>query len=139
MKRFFACFRGQGVLLLTAFVLFFSFPALVCAGELRLTRALACLDIKDREPVGESSTFPPSTQRVFCFTDVEAASGPSEIRHVWYFSGKKVHEFSVPVKPSRWRTWTSKNIFPAQTGPWRVDVVETSSQKVIGSVQFVVK
>ncbi|MFH1630167.1 MAG: DUF2914 domain-containing protein [Pseudomonadota bacterium] len=139
MKRFFACFRGQGVLLLTAFVLFFSCPALVCAGDLRLTRALTCLDIKDREPVGENSTFPPSTQRVFCFTDVEAASGPSEIRHVWYFSGKKVHEFSVPVKFSRWRTWTSKNILPVQTGPWKVEVVEASSQKVIGSVQFVVK
>ncbi len=139
MKRLFACLMSQGVPLLTAIVLFSSFPVLVWAGELRLTRALICLDIKDREPVGESSTFPPSTKRVFCFTDVEAASGPSEIRHVWYFSGKKVHEFSVPVKSSRWRTWTSKNIFPAQTGPWRVDVVETSSQKVIGSVHFVVR
>ncbi len=139
MKRLFTRIGGRGALLPTAIVLFFCLPVLVWAGELRLTRALTCLGIKDREPIGQSSVFPPSTQRVFCFTDVEGASGPLEIRHVWYFLGKKVHEFSVPVKASRWRTWTSKNILPVQSGDWRVDVVESSTQKVIGSVPFAVK
>ena len=121
-------------------VFLFCAPALSWAADLKVTKAVVCSAIKDGQPVGEGKEFPvASTKKVFFYNVIEGASQPAQIAHVWYFAGKKVHEFSVPVKAAKWRTWTSKNIFPGQTGAWKVDVVDTSNKKVIGSAQFQIK
>jgi hypothetical protein len=115
-------------------------PGLLWAGDMKLKRAVICLDIKDKEPVGEGKEFDAaSVKKVFCLTEVEGGSANDQITHVWYFGGKKVHEFSVPVKAATWRTWTSKTIFAGQTGAWKVDVMDSSGKKIVGSAEFKIK
>lgn len=111
-------------------------PAVASAEELVVTRALICLDVKDRAPVGEAEEFPPTVTRVFCFTVIEGAKGPTQVTHVWSYKGKKVREIALPVNSIRWRTWSYKNISPSHVGPWRVDIIDGASQKVIAKVEF---
>lgn len=115
-------------------------PGLLWAGDMKLKKAVICLDVKDREPVGEAKEFDSaSVKKVFCLTEIEGGSADDQITHVWYFGGKKVHEFSVPVKAAKWRTWTGKNIFPGQAGAWKVDVMDAAGKKVLGSAEFNMK
>jgi hypothetical protein len=111
-------------------------PAVVSAEELVVTRALICLDVKDRVPVGEAEEFPPTVTRVFCFTCIEGAKVPTQVTHVWSYKGEKMREITLPVNSIRWRTWSYKNISPSQVGPWRVDIIDGASQKVIKTVEF---
>lgn len=131
--------RSMVALVLMAFLLIAWFPTGVCAEELKLEKAVMCVDVKDRMPVGEAKEFPSSTKKVFCFTIIEGAKEPSQIMHVWQFKGNKVGEITLPIKTIKWRTWSTKNILPTQVGPWAVDIVDTASKKVIGTVQFTIK
>jgi hypothetical protein len=111
-------------------------PVGVFAEDLVATKALMCLDVKARVPVGEAQEFPATVKEVYCFTVVEGAREPAQITHVWSYKGEKLREIPLPVKSIRWRTWSYKNISPSQVGPWTVDVIDDTSQKVIGTIQF---
>ena len=111
-------------------------PAAVFAEDLVASKALMCLDVKDRVPIGEAQQFPATVKGVYCFTVVEGARAPAQITHVWSHKGEKLREIPLPVKSIRWRTWSYKNISPSQVGPWTVDVIDDTSQKVIRTTQF---
>ncbi len=114
-------------------------PTGACADELSLEKGEICLDVRDRLPVGENREFPPSTAKVFCYTVIVGAKEPSHVTHVWYYKGEKMREMTLPVNSIRWRTWSNKNIFPGQIGPWAVDIVDTARQKVVGTLHFRIK
>ena len=131
---------NRKTVLFAAAIFVLCIPGLLWAGDMKLKKAVICLDIKDKEPVGEGKEFDAaSVKKIYCHTEIEGASATDQITHVWYFGGKKVHEFSVPVKAAKWRTWTGKNIFAGQTGAWKVDVMDTTGKKVLGSAEFRVK
>lgn len=109
------------------------------AQPLRLAKAVACLGIQDREPVGTGQVFPATTPRVYCYTLVEGATEAQEILHVWYHGEQKVHDYALTVKGPRWRTWSYKTIYPGQRGPWRVDIVQGNSGVLLGSVSFTIQ
>lgn len=111
-------------------------PGVASAEDLVVTRALICQGVKDRVPDGEAKEFPPTVKRVFCFTVIEGAKEPAQVAHVWSYKGKKMREITLPVNSIRWRTWSYKNISPSQVGPWRVDIIDGQSQKVIAKVEF---
>ena len=127
------------VVSMMAFLLMPLFGAEVFGEELKMGKSAICLDVKDRMSVGEASEFPSSIKKVYCYTVIEGATAPTQITHVWQYKGKKVREITLPVKYIKWRTWSVKNILPSQVGPWAVDIVDTASEKVIGTLHFNIK
>lgn len=124
-------------------LLIFSFMSLIPIGayadDLSLEKAVICLDVIDRTPIGEALEFDSSTTKVYCFNVVIGAKTPSRVTHVWYYKGKKVREMTLPVSAYRWRTWSNKNIFPGQVGPWSVEIIDTDRHEVISTLHFSVQ
>lgn len=79
--------------------------------------------ITHREPVGAAAVFPPSVGHLYYFTEVQGATGPTHITHVWYYKAQKVAEVPLPVEAHRWRTWSQKQIPRDWVGPWKVEAV----------------
>ena len=125
-----------GLFYLAAIVLFLLFAGPVWSADVKIANAVVCRAVDDRQPVDAATEFPASVGKVFCYTVIEAASPPAQIAHLWYYQDKLVHEFTLPVHAARFRTWSSKNIFPGMTGQWRVDIVDASGKTIIGSVSF---
>jgi len=106
--------------------------------NLKVLKASTCSDVQDRVPVGESSVFPSSTQRVFVWNQVKTEEIPNEIRHIYYFEGKKISDVRLKVRSNFWRTWSYKTL-PDKTpqGHWHVDIA-TADGTVLKRLEFTV-
>jgi hypothetical protein len=94
--------------------------------SLRVVRGVVTAGVVNREPIGDGSVFPPSTGAVYYFTEVEGASGPTQITHVWYYQDQKMAEIPLSLEAPRWRTWSSKRILESWVGSWKVEAVDQS-------------
>ncbi len=119
---------SMGALLLTT--------ALLLA-EAKVTEAVICTGVEQREPKGAAETFDAGVGQLFCFTHIEGASGTT-IKHAWYWRDALQRDIPLQVGGSPWRTWSQKNIQPMQTGAWRVDVVAEDG-KVLKSLNFAIE
>ena len=91
-----------------------------------MTAAAISKNVVAREAMDVANRFPNSTPRLYCFTKIVGASQPTEIVHVWSYSGVERARISLAVKAASWRTYSSKAIQAHEIGPWRVDVLDTS-------------
>lgn len=105
--------------------------------ELKVSQMAFCLQIVDREPVGEATSFADTTSKVYCFTKIEGAESETEITHKWYYGDKLMAEVSLPVRSAVWRTNSSKRLVKSWVGEWRVDVVDAEGS-VLRSASFTV-
>jgi hypothetical protein len=105
--------------------------------EVAVVEAVACTSVMDREPAGAVSEFPPDVGKIYVFTRVVGMSGGGAVTHRWIFGGETVAEVPLEVKGSPWRTWSSKNILPHQTGTWKVDVAGEDGT-LLKTVEFTV-
>lgn len=92
------------------------------AVEVRLSRAVTCLEIQEREPVNIDSVFSNEVGQIFCYTHIEGAGEETQIEHVWLHEGEERARVSLPVRSSNWRTWSSKRMVPSWTGSWKIEV-----------------
>ena len=108
----------------------------VIAAEQATATAVICTSVKDRAPVGEADTFPPTVGELYCFSEVTGGSGT--VVHAWFHGDKEVFKIELPVKAARWRTWSAKKILPTMTGEWRVEVRDGAGA-VLAGAKFSVK
>ena len=108
---------------------------LIAADQPKVT-AKVCTAVKDRAPVGEGDSFPATVGELYCFTEVIGGSGT--VVHAWFHGAKEVRTMELPVKAARWRTWSAKNIPPAMTGDWHVEVRDKAGA-VLATVKFAIK
>ena len=95
-------------------------------------------DVKDREPVGVSDTFPSKIEKVYCFIMATDIAQDSEIIVTWYFAEKKTHTYKLLLKQgTRWRTYAYKNV-AGKKGDWRV-VISDAEGHIYKSAAFTVK
>ena len=96
-----------------------AFPAPVRAQDVSVELILAT-GIEEREPVGESTSFPANVGQVYAWMRITGLAGQA-LEIVWTHEDET---FSVPLEigGSPWRTWSSKTIPPDWTGDWRVEV-----------------
>jgi hypothetical protein len=102
--------------------------------SLSVEKIVFATGVEDREPVGEATEFDASVGRVYCWTKVQAAEVPTEIRHVWSLNGEKVSEVALQIRFPSTRTWSYKTI---SAGNWKVEVVDDAGT-VISSAEFTV-
>jgi hypothetical protein len=103
-----------------------------------IQRFLVCQDVQDREPVGISSTFSSTTEKVYAF--LEAVDIPAETTadFVWYHGSDELARVTVKVgQAGRWRTYANKNLY-GLTGSWRVEIQDAEGS-ILGTVEFQVQ
>ncbi|MBC2711937.1 MAG: DUF2914 domain-containing protein [Desulfosarcina sp.] len=109
----------------------------VMAQEITVTQTVVCQEVVDRMPVGSGDVIPAGTKRVFCFTRIDGAQGETEITHNWYYKGTLKASVVLPVRASKWRTWSSKNMLQEWTGEWMVEVLSKDGTPLESIIFFV--
>jgi hypothetical protein len=89
---------------------------------LSVVEAAVCRGVEDRIPVGAGDVFQSDVERVFCFVRVVGAQAETAIEHKWFHRGQLVATVRLPVKSENWRTYSSKQIGPENTGEWAVEI-----------------
>jgi hypothetical protein len=90
-----------------------------------ISRAVLTTAIEEREPVDvikESIEQLQFQDKLFFFTEVHKLQG-QVISHLWFHQDQLMAEIPLNIGANRFRTFSSKNIMPSQTGQWRVEAV----------------
>jgi len=131
------------VMVVIGMVLFlFCLPSTLPAQEsttagIQLAETIICRSIENRMPIGSGSVFSVGAERLFCFTKVIGATDETTVIHHWYLNGKLKSSVTLPVKSASWRTWSSKEIAPNETGDWMVEVMTADGQALESIIFFV--
>ena len=113
-------------------------PASAQESGLTVEKMIFCTGIEDRLPVGESTQFFESAERIYCYTRINGAADTLDVTHVWYYGDEEKARVDLTIKSASWRTWSSKKMLPAWSGAWRVDILGPD-EKVLLSREFVYK
>jgi hypothetical protein len=105
---------------------------------LTVEKMIFCTGIEDRFPVGESTQFFESAERIYCYTRINGAADTLDVAHVWYYGDEEKARVDLTIKSASWRTWSSKKMLPAWVGAWRVDILGPDGE-VLLSREFVYK
>ncbi|MGM0507628.1 MAG: DUF2914 domain-containing protein [Fusobacteriota bacterium] len=98
----------------------------------RVSRAILCEDIKEREPLAKKEKFKLG-ERATLFSEILNSDTEDYIYHVWSTkNGDKTTEISrvkLKVSGPRWRTWSNKYL--SKTGVWEVKIVDSNNNILI--------
>ncbi|KZN63171.1 hypothetical protein N473_17225 [Pseudoalteromonas luteoviolacea CPMOR-1] len=95
-----------------------------------ISRAVLTSGIENREPINvlkhlvEPSRF---QEKLYFFTEIKGLQG-EVVQHLWFHQDQLMADITLPVSTPRYRTYSSKNIMPSQTGEWRVEVITQGGQ-----------
>jgi hypothetical protein len=103
--------------------------------DVKVTTAVVCRNVVDRQPVDPGSQFPVSVGRLFCYTKVENVKNAENIVHAWYYGDTQRAMVSLNINPPSWRTYSSKIIQAHEIGAWHVDILDTAGN-VLETVRF---
>jgi len=107
------------------------------AGDLKVTEMAVTTKIVKGNPIDSvwriSST---SVKALYCFTRLSAPEDTdTTIKQVWYLNDEVVGEYTLPVKGSRWRTYSKKLLKKGVSGEWRCEALD-SEGNLLKSVSF---
>lgn len=106
------------------------------AKTIKVLKAIACTDVKDRNPFGRGNSIRWSMDRVYIWNLLKCESPPSSIRHIYYFKGQKISDVLLKIGSPLWRTWSFKTLSDKRfIGPWRVDITSAEG-KVLQTISF---
>ena len=103
----------------------------------KVSRAVLTTNISAREPVdtlAQQINYTELDGKLFFFTELRGLQGTT-VTHQWYFEGAQDASIPLGVHTSRYRTFSSKNITPAQGGTWRVELRDDNKQ-ILASREF---
>lgn len=143
--------KSKGMIVILAFIFIISWSLMSCMclqerlgfyrnlePQFTLKRLVIAKDVQNREPVGISDTFSATTKRVYCFVDAKEIKKDTQIKFVWYWQGKKMHTYKLPLKQGyRWRTFAYKNLF-GHKGNWKVKIKDSEGY-LVKSISFKVE
>ncbi|HEX3019153.1 MAG TPA: DUF2914 domain-containing protein [Chitinispirillaceae bacterium] len=109
----------------------------VPVSKLTITRAVVALNVDSLEPENIADTFPAEVHRLFCFTQIKGALGTEEIQHRWYWKDELMSTISLKINSGNFRTYSSKSIPMGLKGDWRVSIVDSKDESILGTLQFV--
>lgn len=97
--------------------------------------AVLCKSVAEREPIEEDSLFLSDLGKIYCWTLVTGAAGPTTITHVWFYGEKELVSVELEVKSPWFRTWSYKTIPAEWTGDWHVKVYD-SEENLLRKLDF---
>jgi len=96
------------------------------------------LDRTERVVTGEAGSFAADVGLVWCRTLIKNVQYPAVVTHAWYHEGRTMARVELNVGSFHWRTWSSKEILPEQTGNWEVKVLDADGT-VLAAAGFVIE
>lgn len=105
--------------------------------SLILSNAVIALNVNNLEPENISDTFPSEVHRLFCFTQIKGANGPTEVQHRWYWKDELMGTVSLQINSGNFRTYSSKFIPKGLNGDWRVSIIDSRDESILGTVKFI--
>lgn len=131
----------SSVFLMSCFVFVLSYSVPVFAQEeagFEAARFVVCEGVSDREPVGLTSTFPESTEKVYAFLEARNISADTTVDIVWSHEGVVMDSVSLRLGAgSRWRTYANKTV-TGQAGNWRAEL-KAADGSTVASADFKVE
>jgi hypothetical protein len=100
-----------------------------------LKRALFTTAIEEHEPAGSVDSLSTAIDQVYFFTEIVGLQGDM-ITHRWTHRGEVRAEVPFSIGGPRWRVYSSKQLLPAWTGEWTVEVLGADG-KVLGTKRLV--
>jgi len=94
-----------------------------------VARAAFAKAIEKREPVNKVERLRKGTEKVYYFTELRDMGGQT-VTHRWLYDGEVKAEVQFDVGGPRWRVYSSKDLLPAWTGEWTVEVVNGNDRVV---------
>jgi hypothetical protein len=141
MRKTLICCIAFALCLSAGFVLAEEAPApdtAAAAPSLTIARMEIAGGVENREPVNIASTFPASTENVYCFLELRDVPKDTAVTYVWTLGMNEMGKVTQQVKKSwRWRTWASKSL-GGMKGDWKVDVLDEAGT-VLKSATFKVE
>lgn len=130
MKRF-------ATTVVAALLLSVAAPLFAADEGIRITELAVTTKIAKGNPIDLVRRISSSSVKyLYCFTRLTAPEGTdTTIKHVWYNGEEKTGEYELPVKGSKWRTYSKKSIQKGAAGDWRVDVLD-SGGKLMKTIKF---
>jgi DUF2914 family protein len=108
------------------------------APSLAISRMEIAANVMDRKPVDVGTSFPASTEKVYCYLEFKDVKKETAVNVVWTLGQKEMGKTQLTVKPyPKFRTWANKSLF-GMTGDWKVDVVDEKGN-VLKSAAFMVQ
>jgi len=130
MKRFCYLSRSVAAVLILA-LLFFTPPVLSQSPDtLDVEDAVICQNVADRKAVNPGTSFPSSVGKLYCYNKILGAETETHVTHVWYYGNVERARITLPVKASRWRTYSLKKIRPQEIGVWHVDILGPTGDRL---------
>ena len=107
------------------------------AGDLKITEMAVTTKIVKGNPIDSVWRISSSSVKaLYCFTRIAAPEDTdTKIKQIWYLNDEVVGEYELPVKGSRWRTYSKKEVEKGVSGQWRCEARD-SEGKLLKSVSF---
>jgi hypothetical protein len=94
-----------------------------------VSRATFATGVSEREPVDSIDTLTNDQTKVYFFSEIQGTPGQA-ITHRWEHDDQVMAEVSFTTGGTRWRVYSSKQLFPGWLGDWTVVVLDGSMNEV---------
>jgi len=96
------------------------------AAGFTVARMVVCTGLENREPVGEASSFPATTEKVYCYLEARDVTADAQVTFVWSRDGQELNRTVLPLRQgARWRTHAVKTLY-GKTGEWQVTLLDAA-------------
>lgn len=95
--------------------------------------------VENRQPTGIAAAFPASTEKVYCYLELNNISANTSFTYVWTFGLNEMARVTQTANRTvaKYRTWSTKAL-GGMKGDWKVDLVDASGN-VLKSAAFKVE
>ena len=108
--------------------------------SIKVEKLLVAKAVKKRRAIGASHQFSAKVGAVWSLAQVYAQGGTAELEMRWWKENALVSVSPFMVSEGLlWREWSKVTIQPHQSGAWRVEVYQPSTQKILASYDFNIK
>ena len=87
-----------------------------------ISEAVFALNVEDRIPIDIVEEANNTLGKIYFFTNIRDLKG-EYITHRWIYDDNVMTNVRFEIRGSRWRVWSSKNLWPTWVGQWRVQVL----------------
>ena len=109
------------------------------AAKFTISRMDIATNVEKRQPTGVATTFPASTEKLYCYLELENVSANTSFTFVWTLGLNELARVTQTATRTvaKYRTWSTKALGGLK-GDWKVDLVDASG-KVLKTVPFKVE
>jgi len=113
-------------------------PVPAQAPSLTISRIEIAANVMDRKPVDVGTSFPASTEKVYCYLEFKDVKKEATVNIVWTLGQKEMGKTQLTIKASqKFRTWAAKSLY-GMKGGWKVDVLDEKGN-ILKSATFTVQ